>query len=79
MLCVRVRATGNSGTECRELDGDGTGRNCTEFQELLPIPEFHPILEFLEFDGTRSVTGRYVILNDERVPGIGWDWFRVRN
>jgi len=40
---VRVRARGNSGTEFRELGGDGTGRNCTEFQELLRIPELHGI------------------------------------
>ncbi len=30
-------------------------------------------------DGTRSVMSRSVILNDDRVPGIGWNWFRGRN
>ncbi len=35
--------------------------------------------EFRQFDGTRSVTSRSVVLNDDRVPGIGWNWFRGQN
>jgi hypothetical protein len=32
--------------------------------------EFRNRKEFWEFDGTRSVTSRSVILNDDRVPGL---------
>ncbi len=50
--------------------------NSFEFRELLPIPE---LLGISVIDGTRSMTSRSLILNDDRVPGIGWNWFRGRN
>jgi len=42
----------------------------TKFRELVGIPR-----NFREFDGARSVTSRSAILNDDRVPGIGWNGF----
>jgi hypothetical protein len=48
----------------------------TEFRNSI---RFQNCMEFREFDESRLVTSRYVILNDDRVPGIGWDWFRGRN
>jgi hypothetical protein len=75
-----VRVGSNSGTEFRELSGDGIGRNCREFR---PIPESNGIprnsRKFRQFDGTRSVTSRSVALNDDRVLGIGRNWFRGQN
>ncbi len=65
--------------------------NCFHFQNYKEFGEFHLIpelrgirsssvwtqfRELREFDGTRSVTSRSVILNDDRVRGIGRNWFR---
>ncbi len=64
---------GEGETEFQELGGDGIGRNSENSIRS------RNCMEFREFDGTRSLTSRYVILKDDRVPGIGWDCFRGQN
>jgi hypothetical protein len=38
-----------------QLGGDGIGRNCREFREFHPIPEFQELLPILEFHGIPGI------------------------
>ncbi len=67
---VRVRAGSNSGTEFRELSGDGIGRNCTEFREFHPIPEFRELLPIPELQGIPGIASN---------SGIARNSIRFRN
>lgn len=46
---------------------------------ILRIESRQNWIGFPEIDGTRSVTSKSVSLNDNRIPGIGWNLFRERN
>ncbi len=80
---------GNSGTEFRELSGDGIGRNCTEFREFNPIPEFRESLPIPELQGIPGIASDSGIVRNSgncmefqellpirelyEIPGIAWN------